>query len=440
MNTMELHEQEKRKRQEERFCNKMTRTSARYLRRMEELKGAPDSLAPFLQTLRRVYLEMENPLSDKGKPIVGTYCVMAPQELIYAAGAVPVKLCSGSYTAFSIGDDIVPRDACPLVKAVAGFQDMELMPIYRDCSLMAVPITCDCKKRIVELLEKTHDVYPLQVPVSREDEDIDRYVEELYGFMDRLEELTGREITWDQLAKGMNTVGRSRYELSRFLELKKSMPYLMKGTHILAVMNAAAYLPADIWAGYMHDLNAELTVKVRKQQRAVSRDIPRIMVTGSPLVFPNMKIPLLIEEMGGILAADETCMGERGMSDPAVVVDKSFDGMVRALANQAVRPCSCPTFVNNKERIFRIRQMIEDYRIQGVIYHVLRGCLVYDFEYKLIEEELGRMGIPVIRLESDYNEEDVEQLRIRIEAFIELIKLKEYNSANAPAGGNEGGM
>ena len=214
----------------------------------------------------------------------------------------------------------------------------------------------------------------------------------------------------------------------------------MKGTHILVVMNAAAYLPADIWAGYMHDLNAELTVKVRKQQRAVSRDIPRIMVTGSPLVFPNMKIPLLIEEMGGILAADETCMGERGMSDPAVVVDKSFDGMVRALANQAVRPCSCPTFVNNKERIFRIRQMIEDYRIQGVIYHVLRGCLVYDFEYKLIEEELGRMGIPVIRLESDYNEEDVEQLRIRIEAFIELIKLKEYNSANAPAGGNEGGM
>ncbi|MBR3401957.1 MAG: 2-hydroxyacyl-CoA dehydratase [Parasporobacterium sp.] len=440
MNAADLHEQEKRKRQEERFRNKMTKTSARYLRRMEELKGAPDSLAPFLQTLRRVYLEMENPLADQEKPIVGTYCVMAPQELIYAAGAVPVKLCSGSYTAFSIGDDIVPRDACPLVKAVAGFQDMELMPIYRDCSLMAVPITCDCKKKIVELLEKTHDVYPLQVPVSREDEDVDQYVEELYGFMDRLEELTGREITWDHLAKGMNIVGRSRYELSRFLELKKSMPYLMKGTHILAVMNAAAYLPADVWAGYMHELNEELTVKVRERQRAVSRDLPRIMVTGSPLVFPNMKIPLLIEEMGGILAADETCMGERGMSDPAVVVDKSFDGMIRALANQAVRPCSCPTFVNNKERIFRIRQMIEDYRIQGVIYHVLRGCLVYDFEYKLIEEELGRMGIPVIRLESDYNEEDVEQLRIRIEAFIELIKLKEQNNGNVQAGRNEGGM
>ena len=38
---------------------------------------------------------------------------------------------------------------------------------------------------------------------------------------------------------------------------------------------------------------------------------------------------------------------------------------------------------------------------------------------------MGEMDIPIIRVESDYNEEDVEQLRIRIEAFIELIKLKE---------------
>ena len=46
-------------------------------------------------------------------------------------------------------------------------------------------------------------------------------------------------------------------------------------------------------------------------------------------------------------------------------------------------------------------------------------------ESKKAIEELGKLGIPVIRLESDYNEEDIEQLRIRIEAFIELIKLKQ---------------
>ena len=40
-------------------------------------------------------------------------------------------------------------------------------------------------------------------------------------------------------------------------------------------------------------------------------------------------------------------------------------------------------------------------------------------------------GIPIIRVESDYNEEDVEQLRIRIEAFIELLKLKQFSQQKA---------
>ncbi|MBQ8119680.1 MAG: 2-hydroxyacyl-CoA dehydratase [Ruminococcus sp.] len=160
-------------------------------------------------------------------------------------------------------------------------------------------------------------------------------------------------------------------------------------------------------------------------QTVTSKKLPGILLTGSPIVFPNLKIPLLIEEMGGIVAADETCMGERGMYDPPVITNDSFDGMIRALANRSLRPCPCPTFADNKQRLYRLRQLIKDNHIQGVIYHVLRGCLVYDFEYKRIEEELGKLGIPVIRLESDYNEEDVEQLRIRIEAFIELIRLRQ---------------
>ena len=104
--------------------------------------------------------------------------------------------------------------------------------------------------------------------------------------------------------------------------------------------------------------------------------------------------------------------------------------MMRALAGRYIRPCTCPVFVDNRQRIYRIRQMIKEHKVQGVVYHVLRGCLVYDYEYQILEEELAKYDIPVIRVESDYNEEDVEQLRIRIEAFIELIKLKDYRLKN----------
>ena len=423
MNTMDAKALERQKRQEQRFISKETQTSAKYLRRLEELPGMPQSMEPFLQTLRRIYVDMQG--VDTDLPTVGTYCVMAPQELIYAAGAQPVKLCSGNYTAFSVGDDLAPRDACPLVKAVAGFQQTGYMPVYRDCSMMIVPITCDCKKKIAGMLAGSCELMTLHVPASREDDDIDGYVQQLYELMARLEAVTGKPVSYESLAQGFRTVGRAQYELSEFIRLRRSTPYLIRGSHAMTAMNAAAYMPAEAWAGAMHGLNTELRKNAEAGQTVTQKKLPRILLTGSPIVFPNVKIPLLIEEMGGIVAGDETCMGERGMWDPAVITDTSFDGMMRALANRALRPCPCPTFADNTQRIYRLKQLIKDNGIQGVIYHVLRGCLVYDFEYRKLEEELGKLDIPLIRLESDYNEEDVEQLRIRIEAFVELIKLRQ---------------
>ena len=423
MNMISRNELEKQRRQEQRFIDKETQTAAKYMRRITDLPGAPESITPFLSTLERIYVNMQGVYTNR--PTVGTYCVMAPQELIYAAGAMPVKLCSGNYTAFSVGDDVTPRDACPLVKAVAGFLQTGLMPVYRDCRMMVLPITCDCKKKIAGMLKNSVNLMTMHIPASREDDDIDEYVRQLYELMARLEDVTGNAVTYDTLAEGFRMVGRAQYELSEFIRLKKNTPYLIRGTHSMAIMNAASYMPADMWAYAMSRVNAELKQKAKAKQTVTGKELPRILLTGSPIVFPNIKIPLIIEETGGIVAGDETCMGERGMWDPAVIVDDSFDGMMRALANRALRPCPCPTFADNSQRLFRLKQLIKDNHIQGVIYHVLRGCLVYDFEYKKIEEELGKLDIPVIRLESDYNEEDVEQLRIRIEAFIELLKLRQ---------------
>ena len=111
---------------------------------------------------------------------------------------------------------------------------------------------------------------------------------------------------------------------------------------------------AGEWADQISEVNGILERRVRSKEPFTKRPLPRVMITGSPIIFPNIKIPLLIEEMGGVVAADETCMGERGMSDPVVPTDESFDGLIRALAVRAVRPCSCPTFADNKQRIYRM--------------------------------------------------------------------------------------
>ena len=410
-------------RRKARFLNKSSATAIKYLRKIEDLPHKPEALKPFTDVLKHVFVDMQGAVKPKGVPSVGTYCVMVPPELIYAAGAMPVKLCGGSYTAFNVGDDIAPRDACPLVKAIMGFESIGVMPVYQECQLMAVPITCDCKKKLAGYLAEHRKTVTLHVPSGRDrDADMEQYVRELYLFSKRLTEITGIELSYERLSWACGMTAAAQYELSRFIELRRRYPLAVKGTHYMAAMNAISYTHISLWTQYMHDLCDETEQKAKRGEMASKENRPRILITGSPIVFPNFKIPLLIEEMGGALVADETCMGERGAYDPPAIVDQSTDGIMRALANKSTRPCTCPTFVDNKRRLYRIMQMLEDYRVQGVIYHVLRGCLVYDYEYQVMEEELGKLGIPIIRVESDYNEEDVEQLRIRVEAFIELIK------------------
>ena len=411
-------------RQRELFIRKSARVAASYLKRAKALSEMPDAAKPFFDVLENIYIKLTDIEKPEDMKSIGTLCVMVPAELVYAAGAMPVRLCSGSYTAYSIGDDYIPRDACPLVKAVMGFGKVRALPAFDNCSLLVAPVTCDCKKKLAGVIDTVKNTVPLHVPpLKKEDADTEVFLKELYRLIPILEEETGVHVTARSLAEGINMVGNAQYEMSEFLKYRRHDPALMSGTQVLSVMNAYSYMPVNMWAEQMHRLNGEMKQRL-EQGRFVSRkNQPRILVTGSPIAFPNIKVPLLIEEMGGVFAADETCMGERGLYDPVSVIDPSFDGMMRALASRYTKPCTCPVFVDNSQRIYRIKQMIKEHKIQGVIYHVLRGCLVYDYEYQLMEEAMGKMDIPIIRVESDYNEEDVEQLRIRIEAFIELIKM-----------------
>ena len=67
-------------------------------------------------------------------------------------------------------------------------------------------------------------------------------------------------------------------------------------------------------------------------------------------------------------------------------------------------------------------------RIEGIIFHVLKGQIEYDVEMARMEEMFESCEIPVFRLETDYQDHDIEQLRIRLEAFREMLSQARCNS------------
>jgi benzoyl-CoA reductase/2-hydroxyglutaryl-CoA dehydratase subunit BcrC/BadD/HgdB len=418
-------EQAKLARKKERLFRQMVQVANKFLRRALDLTGTPYSLEHFTITLKRIFLELQGIERPAQVKTIGTYCVMIPWELIYAAGAQPVKLCSGSYTGFNVGDEICPRDACPLIKAAVGCAALNLMPIYNECALAIVPASCDCKKKMTFMLSPFVKVVAFHIPTLKiEDKYKEDFINDLYLLKQSLEAVTGIKITYRRLKLATAAIASAQQEISRFYRLKMHQPAVIKGTHAMMVMNAYSYERVDQWTRALQALNNELEMRIIIHKYVAKANAPRLMITGAPVIFPNIKVPLLLEELGGILVADETCMGERGLYDPVAVTEKSFDGLMRGLAVRQILPCTCPTFVQNEQRLFKLKQMVVDFKVDGVIYHVLRGCLVYDFEFPAVEVALAELGIPAIRVETDYNEEDVEQLRIRMEAFIEMIKYQ----------------
>lgn len=102
------------------------------------------------------------------------------------------------------------------------------------------------------------------------------------------------------------------------------------------------------------------------------------------------------------------------------------DRLIKNLASKWLAYDSSPAYIKNDALFDYVSWFIKNEKIEGVIYHVLKGQIEYDFELERFENMLAEYGIPVFRLETDYQYQDVEQLRIRMEAFSEMLTQRRY--------------
>ena len=141
----------------------------------------------------------------------------------------------------------------------------------------------------------------------------------------------------------------------------------------------------------------------------------------SPVYFPIYKFTFLFLDAGLELffQADYTTLS---MQD-----DSGLEQMQKERAADVFyRNDTSPAYVKNNAMYERIEKLLTEKEIDGVVYHVLKGQIEYDFELGRFEELFEKLDIPVFRLETDYNYQDIEQLRIRLEAFSEILNQRRY--------------
>jgi benzoyl-CoA reductase/2-hydroxyglutaryl-CoA dehydratase subunit BcrC/BadD/HgdB len=131
----------------------------------------------------------------------------------------------------------------------------------------------------------------------------------------------------------------------------------------------------------------------------------------------------VIEDAGGIIVCDDICTGFKPFFDPIIPTHSTLTDMLIAIADKyLMHTCAC--FVPNTARIERLLKLVENFKIDGVVYYRLHCCHTYGAEEWRIRSALKAVNIPVLSIETDYSEGDIGQLKTRLEAFIEMLKAR----------------
>lgn len=122
-----------------------------------------------------------------------------------------------------------------------------------------------------------------------------------------------------------------------------------------------------------------------------------------------------------LVVGEESCIGERGSQNLVDAGGSTVEELIDRLVDRYFT-IDCAIFTPNPTRCEHARQIAGDAQADGVIHYALQFCTPYQVESPALERRLEGDGLPVLRLDTDYSQEDVEQLRTRVEAFVEQVR------------------
>jgi len=371
-------------------------------------------LAWFGKMIQNCY-EYATDAKSKGKHIVGIMCEYTPRELIMAADAVPVCLCGGSAEMIGPAEEDLPANLCPLIKSTYGYHLEKTNPFIEMADLIVAETTCDGKKKMYELMGQTRPVYVLELPQKPADNDaMTHWISELRKLRARLQEHFGVELTDEKIKREIVVMNRDRRLRRELAAMMKSQSPPLTGRQLLEFKSSISGINADL-CQYVE------AIELLKTKKADScRNSPvRILMTGVPIVHGAERVLDIIESHGGLVVCMDNCTGLKPILED---VDETARDPIIALAQKYFRlPCSVMT--KNDRRMEIIRDLTAEYRPQCIIDLIWQACITYDVESylvkKLAEEELG---IPYLRIETDYSPSDSARIALRVEALFETVR------------------
>jgi bzd-type benzoyl-CoA reductase N subunit len=349
-----------------------------------------------------------------GGRVFGYFCSYFPEELLHAAGILPMRIL-GTKENVSLADSHVQAFICSLVRTSL---DAALKDKFNFLDGVVFPHSCDSIQNLADIWrhhfpEQFSDVVVLPVWVDIPEAE-DYLTEEIKRFRKKLEEYLDAPIPDEELTKSINIYNENRSALSDLYALRRDNPSAISGAGVLEVVRASMSMRKEDHTILLKDLLNELRNKPRK-----NGDDVRIVLYGNACDHPS--IMDLFEENGAVVVDDDLCTGSRYF----LCIESPHNDPIREIAKRYIRRVPCPSKHNSQfDRRDYLVDMARQGNADGVVMLLLKFCDPHDFDYPDLAKHLTESDIPHLRVETEMQPASIEQVRTRLQAFVEMLKEK----------------
>ena len=329
------------------------------------------------------------------------FCKYVPEELLQAFGTELVCL-EPHVTNFTQADALMHPNMCSFSKAV--LEEFE----KQDYEGMVFTSCCDSSRRLYDILcQQFPDkfFFCLDLPRKINDFAVTLYTKQLQKLIDAYADFSGKTFSEQKLLE----ICRECADEQKRIETGKKHDTKQKTANDAQNFDATAYqttAPVDhtsISSGLADNPTADSPMNGL-----------HIALVGAR---PGSEIRQLITDHQAEITLDLTCTGIQRSYD--LNSEQILPAYAHALLDQL--PCMRMAAASNRQRIL---EAYED-RIDGIIYHTVKFCDIYAYEYTKLHET---SNLPILKIETDATAQCGGQILTRLEAFLESLRAQKGES------------
>ncbi|MBI4303272.1 MAG: 2-hydroxyacyl-CoA dehydratase [Chloroflexi bacterium] len=349
---------------------------------------------------------------QSGKKTVGIIDSYIPEEVLYAAGILPVRIMHIAHKFITQAlayrqihtDSYYTNVLEAVLKKELPFIDGWIFT-NRD----------DDSRRLYDVFAaviKPAFLHLMHIPRATTSTAVGRLNQEIGHLCENLEKVWGVKVSDDSLRKTVNVYNKSRELVGKLYEMRKRDVPPLSGAEFLGLTTAALSMPRDVFNQKLEPLMDYLDKRRTSHQHLR----PRLLVSSDAM--DSREYIGLVEDVGSLVAMDDLDTGSRYFT---LLVDTAKPDVREALAFRYLNRPGCPRMMFWDKQMELLIQYVREYRIDGVVELTQRNSFAREFRSNFFVRTLQEAQIPVITLKREYEYANEAQLRTRIGSFVEML-------------------